>query len=253
MSRALALVLLLSPLQGQDPKAALEHARTVNLERAANLPNFVADETAMRYKSRHTDPPRWEYVDTIESEISVKGADFRRENTRLNGKPWNNPTFPNFSWSVEFGAELKPLFSPKCGTTIKADGRDEAAGKQLLAYRFRAPRDGCFGTFYVRSGFFSRKQYKPAWTGRFLIDDPGGNVVRFEEEAHEFPKGFGADPLTQTTTWDYVKIGEGSYLLPVATEIFGGFTRGDLWHVVVEYKNHRHFEASTNLKFQPVQ
>jgi hypothetical protein len=100
------------------------------------------------------------------------------------------------------------------------------------------------------SGFFSRKNYSPSRSGRFLIDDPGGNLIHFEEVATEFPKDFGADPWKQTTSWDYVKIGDASHLLPVAAEIFGGFTKADLWHVVVEYKNHRHFEASTNLTFE---
>jgi hypothetical protein len=88
------------------------------------------------------------------------------------------------------------------------------------------------------------------WSGRFLIEDPGGSLVQFEDEAHEFPKGWEADPITQTITWDYVKIGNDSYLLPVGFEVFGGITNGDLWHVVVEFKNHRHFEASSNLTFK---
>jgi hypothetical protein len=165
MNRALVLVVLLTPLRGQDP-ASLKHARTVNLERAANLPNFVADETAKRYKSPHTDPPKWEFVDTIESEISVKGTDFRRENTRLNGKPWTKPNFPNFNWSVQFGDEFMPLFGPKCQTTIEFEGRQEAREKQLLAYRFASPPNGCFGTASLKNGFFSAtKLYAPNTTG----------------------------------------------------------------------------------------
>jgi hypothetical protein len=35
----------------QDYQAALEQARQVNLEFAERLPNFVADEHAIRYKS----------------------------------------------------------------------------------------------------------------------------------------------------------------------------------------------------------
>lgn len=97
--------------------------------------------------------------------------------------------------------------------------------------------------------FSAMKTYLPPWTGHFVVEDPGGAVVRLEQEAHEFPKGFGADPLSETLTWDYVKIGEASYLLPVGEEIFGGFVRQDLWHVVVEYKNHRHFEAAANVTF----
>jgi hypothetical protein len=240
-------------LEGQDvseQQAKLEHIRAVNLERAATLPSFVADEIAIRYRSKHTDPPQWEYFDTIESEIAVRGADFTRQKVRLNGKPWTKPTFPNFTWSVDFGAELKSLFDPKCKTAIVFEKKVEALGKPALQYAFRAPADGCFGTFTIKNGMLSaRKSYRPPWTGRFVVEDSGGAVVQFQEEAHEFPKGFGAEALTQKITWDYVKIGDGTFLLPVGEEMFGGFVREDLYHVVVEYKNHRHFEASANVTF----
>jgi hypothetical protein len=232
-----------------DENPDLSRVRAVNLDRAAKLPSFVADETAMRYKSRHTVPPRWELFDKIEAEIVVQGSSFRRQNVRRNGKPWKNPDFSDFNWGLQFGYELRPLFDPKCPTAIEFEGREEARGKQLLAYSYHAPPDGCFQHFMIARGFFGRKNYNPLRAGRFLIDDPGGNLIYYEETASEFPKGFGADPWKQTASWDYVEIGDSSHLLPVAAEIFGGFTFGDLWHVVVEYKNHRHFEASTNVTF----
>jgi len=223
---------------------ALEHARTVNLARALALPNFVVDEMATRYKSRHTNPPKWDLFDTVESELAITGSRFERQNVRRNGKPWNKPDLSDFNWGIGFGAGLHQVFSPKCPTMLDYAGHEEVRGKQTLAYHFSSPPDGCFSTFTIGS-----KQYNPAQRGRILIEDPGGNVIHFETEAREFPKLFGADPFKFTLTSDYVKIGDASYLLPVAAEVFGGFTRGDLWHVVVEFKNHRHFEASTTLMF----
>ncbi len=233
-----------------EQQAKLAHIRDVNLERAAALPSFVADEVAVRYTSPHVDPPQWKILDTIESEISVHGTGFARQNVRINGKPWTKPNFPNFTWSVDFGGELKPLFDPECKTEIVFGRSTEALGRPALAFKFRAPADTCFGALNIKNGFFSRlKTYRPPWTGRFVVEDPGGAVVEFEEEAHEFPKDFGTDPLTDTIRWDYVKIGDESHLLPVSEEIYGGFVHADLWHVVVEYKNHRHFEASSNVTF----
>jgi hypothetical protein len=240
---------LLLSLRGQDP-TQLEHARSVNLERAAKLPSFVMDEKAIRYKSRHTDPPKWEVFDTIESEIVVRGEGFTRENVRRNGKAWKKPNFSDFGWGIPFANEIKPLFDPKCSTVMEFEGREDVRGKQLFAYRFHSPRDSCFGNFGVTRGFFSSKLDNPARTGRILIDDPGGNVTRYQVEASEYSKGFGLDPWKQTTMWDYVTIGDASHLLPVAEDIYGGFTFADLWHVVVEYTNHRHFEASTNITFK---
>jgi hypothetical protein len=145
---------LLLSLRGQDA-AKLEHARTVNLERADKLPSFVMDEKATRYKSRHTNPPKWEVFDTIESEIVVRGKGFTRENVRRNGKPWQKPNFSDFGWGIPFANEIKPLFDPKCSAAIEFESREDARGNQLLAYRFHSPRDGCFGNFLVRRGFFS--------------------------------------------------------------------------------------------------
>ena len=238
--------LLFLSLQGQDPITALEHARTVNLERAAALPNFVVDETATRYRSRHVNPPKWELFDSIESEIAVKGSRFERQIVLRNGKPWKKPDLSDFNWGMSFGAGLNQVFSPKCPTMIEFAGREEARGKPQLAYRFSSPPDGCFATFTING-----KQYNPAQSGRVLVEDPGGNQVHFETEARAFPRGFGADPFKFSLTSDYVTIGDASHLLPGAAEVFGGFTKGDLWHVVVEFKNHRHFEASAKVTFEP--
>lgn len=81
---SLALVILSVSLRAQD--TALEHARQVNLERASNMPNFVADEIAERYTARG-DSSKWKHKDTIETEITVRGIQLNRQHWRRNGKP----------------------------------------------------------------------------------------------------------------------------------------------------------------------
>ena len=58
----------------------LEHARRINLEFGANMPNFVADETAKRFRS--TKSPDWRRFDTIESEITFRGNRAVRQHIR---------------------------------------------------------------------------------------------------------------------------------------------------------------------------
>jgi hypothetical protein len=241
-----ALVLGSSKPAG-PPQPELEHARQVNLDRAANMPNFVADETAKRYTSpRNSNPPVWKLVDMIEAEITFKGDKPTREHVRINGKPWNKPLIPGVNWTVEFGTEIKPVFDPECPTEVALEGRREALGKQLLAYVFTSPPDGCFGT--ARWG---GKHYNAAVTGRVLVEDPGGSMIQYEEETIGYPKWFAVQSFQQTILWDSIKIGEASYLLPVSLDFFVGFDSGDEWRVNVEYKNHRRFEADTNVTFHP--
>ena len=249
MRSAIALVLTL-PLWAQDPR--LDHARTVNLERAKNLPDFIVDEIAVRYKSHPVNPPQWQKVDTIESEIAVKGDGFKREHTLVNGKAWTRPNLPDgVGWSVRFGYELSALFDPKCHNDIQYSGTEERHAQPALVYQFKTSPDRCFGGFTSKNGPLSRlKATNAPRFGRFTIDGPAGNVIYFEQEASEFPRGFPVAHFKEIDTSDYVKIGESTYLLPVRTEFYNELAREDSWHIVVEYKNHRHFESSTSVTFK---
>jgi hypothetical protein len=223
----------------------LEQAREINLEYASNMPNFVADETAMRYTSEGTSR-QWRYLDTIETEITVTGNRAVRQQIRRDGRPWTRPfeALPGFKWYGGFGTELEPLFGLQCPTTIEYEGRAELRGKQLLKYRFSSPPDGCFAPFYV-----DYQRYNPARTGHVFIDDSGGNVIQLGEEASGFPAAFEIAQRKEEVSWDYVRIGGTDHLLPVAATFVVLFSSGTWWRVEVQYTNHRHFEASTNITF----
>ena len=145
------------------------------------------------------------------------------------------------------GAELKQLFDPACPNTTDLEGREEVRGRQLLIYGFRAEPGGCFETFTPHAG---GKTYNPARTGRALVDDPGGNLIQFEEEVSGFPKGSGLVESKKSVSWDTVRIGDDSYLLPVAGDYVFVLSPKEVWHITVEYTHHRHFEASTNVTFR---
>jgi hypothetical protein len=233
-----------------DPAAAkseFERARQAGLERALNLPSFEADEVARRWTARQNKPAAWQLVQTIESEITFKDGEPRRENIRINGKPWKKPSDP-INWSADFGTELKEVFGIECPNTFDFDGREEIAGRQLLVYRFSSPPDGCFGY-----AVFNGKRYIPARKGRILIDEQTGNLLQYEEEANQFPPGFVVVSAKEVTRWDYLNSGDTTYLVPLSYELFLDFASGDKWHISAEFKNHRHFQSSVNLTFRPEQ
>ena len=226
-----------------EARSEFERARQVNLERATNLPAFVADETVKRYVAGKSSPEAWKQVDTIESEVTFKGGEPTRDHVRINGKPWNKPGFPGITSSVDFGTELKPVFNPACPNSFEFEGRRDMGGRELLVYRYSAPPESCFG--YWGNG---AKRFIAARTGRIFIG-PAGALIQYEEEANQYPPESGASSFKEVTRWDYLKIGDGSWLLPVGYEAFLRFASGNDWHMVAEFKNHRHFEASTKVTF----
>jgi len=222
------------------------HAREVNLQYASNMPNFVADETAKRYSSDGASS-QWRYLDTIETEIAFHGSRVIRRQVRKDGKPWDRPfqALPGFKWSGGFGGEIRPLFDSQCPTTIEFAGAAEVRGKKLLRYRFSSPPDGCFVPFYLEY-----QRYNPARTGYLFLDDPDGRLIQLEEDAGGFPPELEFAERKEEVSWDYVKIGDASHLLPVEANFVVSYSSGSKWRIEVEYKNHRHFEASTNITFK---
>lgn len=89
--RSLAPFILSIALLGQD--MALEHARQLNLEHAANMPNFVADEIAKRYTGR-VGSSKWKYRDfwnyPARGNCFVPGTD--REGRRAGKRTWSSST-----------------------------------------------------------------------------------------------------------------------------------------------------------------
>ena len=224
----------------------LEHARKVNLDYAAHMPNFIADEIARRFRSS-PGSSAWRDFDTVESEITFRGNRAVRQHILRDGKPWTEPfdALPGFKWYEGFGTEISPLFDPRCPTSLEFQGRPKAPGRALLEYRFRSPVDGCFPLF-----FFGYQRYNPARTGRVFVEDPGGSVIQLDEAAGGFPAGIEFAEREEHIFWEYVKIGDASHLLPVRAGFLVRYHDGTRYRIEVEYRNHRHFEASSNVTFQ---
>jgi hypothetical protein len=236
--------------ESPDPSAPgykeWEHARKVNLEYASAMPNFVADESAKRYRSG-TASGTLRPFDTIDSEVTFRNRRVIRQQIRRNGRPWDQPfdALPGFKWYEGFETEISPLFETRCPTEVAYQGSSRIRGRQALEYRFSSPVDGCFSFFY-----FAYRRYNPARTGRVFIDEPSGSVVRVDDDAVGFPPNFEFAERHEQVFWDYVKIGGSSHLLPVGANFLVRYSSGTRYRIEVEYRNHRHFEASSNLTFQ---
>ena len=229
----------------QAAMADLDRVRKVNLDHISRLPDFVADETSRRYRSEGPGQP-WKLVDSLAFEVSVKDGQVTRQNAQRNGKPLPLAKVPGFRcWSSFFGDELRML-DPGCSTSFEFAGLESAGRKELRAYRFSAPPDDCFTSVNT-----NRHEYLPGYTGRVLVDAARAEVLRFESEGAGFPEKFGTDRVVLNESWDYVAIGGKSHLVPAAATLSVLHADGSALRAAIEYRNHRHFEASTHFTYGP--
>jgi hypothetical protein len=71
----------------------------------------------------------------------------------------------------------------------------------------------------------------------------------YHQEAVGFPADFDIAPRTEEVTWDYVKIGDASHLLPVGANFLIVYSNSSRFRIEVTYANHRHFESATHITF----
>jgi hypothetical protein len=227
-------------------QALLEKARTVNLDRAAHLPNFVADEDAVcaTQAAGQTD---WQQTASVQSEVTFKGMNETRQQVDSQGKPVPSQGIPVgcIGWSGGFGAFLRPLFDPKCGTTLTFSKLVGDPGKEGYVYDFSTPPEGCFPPTFAAG-----ERTYAAHEGSVLIDSPSGNLLSVIGRARDFPKGYAIAGIRETVTWDVVKLGGEAHLLPVSYEKEMSIWNGGVRRVTAVYRNHRHFEANTSIVFQ---
>jgi CubicO group peptidase (beta-lactamase class C family) len=230
--------------------AELEPVRKVNLDRFRKRPNFVADEITRRYRSEVAGE-RWKLLDTIESVIAFTDGGISRENIRRNGGPFRQP--PEKLGPMQppaFGTELV-IFAPRCWTKFDFAGLQVIAGRELRAYRFSIPPDNCLYPYSVIRNGREVGKYKPAVTGQVLVDRARAEVLYYECESGGFPEEIHIDRAVETESWDYVIVGGSAHLVPVAVTWSTQLEDGSAWLFKVEYRNHRHFEASSKLDFGP--
>jgi hypothetical protein len=234
------------PHNAADPEWAgrLKQIRSRIAKFVSQMPNFVADEVATRYVSTGN-PPDWRPSDTIESETTVKRGAITRDHIVVNGKPWESAyrELPGFKWTDAFGSQMTYLFDQKCPTTFEPGGRIVEDGKSLSVVLFSSPPDGC--EFYWQ-GY---EQFYPGKTGRILLDESEEKIVRLETESRAFPEAFPISSVEKQVSWDLVKIGDATHLLPVSAQITVVLSTGEMRLARHEYKNHRHFEAASNITF----
>jgi hypothetical protein len=69
-------------------------------------------------------------------------------------------------------------------------------------------------------------------------------------KASGFPEGFEIAGWEEEASWDRVRIGDADHLLPVSASVIVRYASGSAWRVDLEYRNHRHFESSSQVRFE---
>ena len=212
------------------------------------LPNYEVKRVTTRYQTeaargRQTS---WRAVDTITADVSSKAGKDTYSNLTVNGKRSAEAPEKTGAWSSgEFSSTLLDVLSTATDAEFRNRRTTTIVNRSAIRFDFSVAQENSHWHINTQS-----QSYQPAYTGVIWIDQENFRVLRIEMSAREIPKGFPLDTVESTVDYDYVRLSEEKFLLPVHAESLS-CSRGtsDCLKNTTDFRNYRKYGADTNITF----
>jgi hypothetical protein len=223
---------------------ATEHA----LNHEKNLPNFICTQTTRRFED-FNGKNGWRPIDIIVERLTYFEHREDYKVVELNGMPASVPheQLGGASSSGEFGSVMKSIFMPETETKFNWQSWFTLRGRQTHVYAYRV--------LTSKSNYHLKVPEKKldlvaGYHGLIFVDAHRHFVHRITAHPDGIPASFPIQDVSLALDYEYTRIGEADFLLPLQFELRS--REGNLLvKNDVDYDNYRKFTADSNITFGP--
>jgi hypothetical protein len=225
-------------------------AREAAFSFTETLPNYVVKQFTTRYatSAAHGGRTSWQKLDEVTADVIEENGTEKYKNILVNGRPPREDVEKSGSWSSgEFSSLLQDVLSFSTNADFRGKRATTIVNRPAFRYDFSVEQPNSH--WHVES---QSQSYLPGYTGAIWIDKENYRVLRVELSAQNMPRSFPLDTVESAVDYDYVVIGDGTYLLPVHSEALS-CARGtsDCSRNVIDFRNYKKFTADSSITFDP--
>jgi hypothetical protein len=213
------------PIHAADTDPVIDAARHSAIAFSTSLPDYIVKRTTTRSLGGPlATATNWRNLDVVAADVAFEHGTEVYTNISINGKAAKALPASGI-WSVgEFSTMLLDVLSPE--RTAVFTNRRASTIRKKRSWRYDFAVDQKHSAWRVAAEPTTRNpaarpslvEYSPAFTGVIWIDRDGGQVLRIERYARDLPSTFPFTAISQIADYEFVKIGESSYLLPTYSE-----------------------------------
>jgi hypothetical protein len=232
----------------EEMTEAIHHARVYASHYESNLPNFLCNESIVRYEDLRG-KGSWEKKDTLGLRLSFEDRQEKDKLVTFNGRPTALPlsAVAGAQTSGEFGSLMLQILDPASRGKFHWDHWTLLRRRptQVYAYRVEAVDSHyklVFGTSYQHD------ETVAAMEGLLYLDGETLDIVRIANHAADIQFSF---PVRQaSTTLDYATedVGGKQYVLPLHADIRLGTAQIHTRNLL-EFTGYRKFEGESTITF----
>jgi hypothetical protein len=222
-------------------------AREAVAAQTRSLPNYFCKEQIARFASttRKTD---WQALDVVSAAVVYENGRDEYRNVTVNGKPVNKRMEDlGGAWSTgEFGMIAAALFSSGTAAEFTRGANTSIAGHDAVVYDFEVARE--HSQWHIQA---PSQSVLAAYKGSVWLEKETAEVLRIEMQASTVPKEFPLDKVESAVDYEYVRLGEHRFLLPVHAETLM-CVRGtsDCSRNVIDFRNYRKYVGESTITFE---
>jgi len=229
-----------------EQKKVLADATEYVIHHEINLPDFICTQVTRRFEDaggRNV----WRPIDIIVERLTYFDHQEDYRVVELNGRAASVPhnQLNGASSSGEFGSVMKGIFAPDTETQFTWQSWFTLRGRRMHVYVYsvRANRSNYHIVLPNRS-----IDLAAAYHGLIFIDSRKHFVHRITLHADGIPPAFPIQDVSLALDYEYTRIGDGDYLLPLTFEL-----RSREGNVMikndVDYEDYRKFGSDATVKF----
>ena len=230
-----------------EQQKVITDAREYAKNYTATLPDFICTQVTRRYFSQNG-RENWRLADTITAKLSYfeqrENYELKMINNQLTSKAMD--AVGGATSSGEFGSMLKMIFDDKTAAEFHWDHWGTLRGHRVYVFNYRVDQGN--SRWEVR--YEKDAPIQPAFEGMVYIDRENGKVLRIKLHAVDLPAGYPIQEANTQLDYDYSKISDQSFLLPLVADVRmrhdNIVTKND-----VEFRLFRKFGVESSVIFTP--
>ena len=226
----------------------IEEAREYVKNYTKNLPNFICMQVTRRDVAPTGLGTSWRREDTITTKLSYNQG---REDYQVvmvnNTTPPPGTTMDKLGGTNsagEFGSMMRDIFDRDSNAHFEWDHWGKLRGRTTYVFAYDIEHQ--YSRFHVRA---DKMDIVTAYRGMVYIDRDTKMVTKYTENPSDIPDTFPVHNIELTLDYDFTKIGDSEFLLPLKSVNSSKSTR-QLSRNEIEFRLYRKFGTESTITFE---
>jgi len=239
------------PPSSEEQAKLLDEVKDYAINYTHRLPDFICLEQTRRYVDT-TGREAWRLVDILTARLSYFNQKEDYKLVSQNDKVVTEASYASVGGALsmgDFGTTMRDIFDPKSHASFAWERWTTLRKRRTHVFSFRVPLEFSKYTIeYEGENKDDRQRITAGYHGSVFVDKEYNTIVRITQEADNIPPMFPVQQAKETLDYDFIKIGDSEFFLPLVATV--RMHAGRLWTKnVKEFRLYRKFSAESLIKF----